>query len=121
MSAVDKLSNTDVLWTVWHVIRRQPSTLTTIEAATMTLVDLTTRLKFVTERAVCQFCALSADRIAFANSLVVAIWDGFPVSPGHLLIVPRRHEASWDQLTEQEKVAVWSAVDQAIPLILRHH
>ena len=43
----------------------------------------------------CPFCSIDESRIAFSNDCVIAIWDGFPVSPGHLLIVPRRHVPAW--------------------------
>lgn len=62
----------------------------------------------------CPFCTLSSDRIAFGWSSGWGIWDGFPVSPGHILIVPKRHAATWDDLTEAEKAGAWAAVDRAI-------
>jgi diadenosine tetraphosphate (Ap4A) HIT family hydrolase/HKD family nuclease len=60
----------------------------------------------------CPFCRIDESRIAFSNDLVIAVWDGFPVNPGHLLIVPRRHTSSWVDLNSPEKAAIWSAVDQ---------
>ena len=32
--------------------------------------------------------------------------DLYPVSPGHLLIIPNRHVASWFELTDEEQRAV---------------
>ena len=60
----------------------------------------------------CPFCSIDTRRIAFSNDLVFAIWDEFPVSPGHLLIVPRCHAPAWPNLSSIEKAAIWSAVDQ---------
>lgn len=60
----------------------------------------------------CPFCSIDPCRIVFSNDLVIAIWDGFPVSPGHLLIIPRRHAPSWTNLSSFEKAAIWLAVDQ---------
>ncbi|MGB8424188.1 MAG: HIT family protein [Desulfobacterales bacterium] len=34
---------------------------------------------------------------------MLALEDGFPVSDGHLLIVPKRHIADWFQMTERER------------------
>ena len=62
----------------------------------------------------CPFCAIGSERIAVEWSSGWGIWDGFPVSPGHLLIVPKRHAATWDDLTESEKAGAWAAVDRAI-------
>ena len=48
---------------------------------------------------------------------MIVIWDGFPVSPGHLLIVPRRHTSTWSDLNSIEKAAIWSAIDQGQTVI----
>ena len=45
----------------------------------------------MTTPAQCPFCFPAEDRIAFEDRLTRALWDAFPVSEGHLLIVPRRH------------------------------
>jgi len=66
----------------------------------------------------CPFCSVESGRIAFASTHGDGIWDAFPVSPGHILIVPRRHSPTWNELTDVEKAWAWSAVDQAIALIL---
>src|SRR5262245_48850482 len=67
----------------------------------------------------CPFCSISPERIAFSSTHGDGIWDAFPVSPGHILIVPRRHASTWDELNHIEKEWAWSAVDQAISAI-RH-
>jgi superfamily II DNA or RNA helicase/HKD family nuclease/diadenosine tetraphosphate (Ap4A) HIT family hydrolase len=69
----------------------------------------------------CPFCRLDADRAAFSDPLGDAIWDAFPVNPGHILIIPRRHAATWDDLTDVEKTWVWSAMDRAITVIRKDH
>ena len=69
----------------------------------------------------CPFCTVDLSRIAFMDDLVVGLWDGFPVSPGHLLIVPRRHAATWDELTPEEKRALWESVDKAKAVIQSKH
>lgn len=51
----------------------------------------------------CPFCCLKEVRIAVSNSHALAIYDGFPVSPGHTLIIPKRHVASFFELTRQEQ------------------
>jgi len=70
----------------------------------------------------CPFCSIDPDRVVFSDdSHGDAIWDAFPVNPGHILIVPRRHAATWDDLTDVEKAWAWSAVDQAIAVIRADH
>jgi diadenosine tetraphosphate (Ap4A) HIT family hydrolase len=41
------------------------------------------------------------------NDLAVAFKDGFPVNPGHTLIVPRRHVERFFELTAEEQAALW--------------
>jgi superfamily II DNA or RNA helicase/diadenosine tetraphosphate (Ap4A) HIT family hydrolase len=65
----------------------------------------------------CPFCSVDSSRIAFANEHVIAIWDAFPVNPGHLLIISRSHAPDWVDLSAAEKAAVWSAVDEAEAVI----
>ena len=65
----------------------------------------------------CPFCSIDESRIAFSNDLLVAIWDELPVSPGHLLIIPKRHTPVWINLSPHEKAAIWSAIDQAQAVI----
>lgn len=50
----------------------------------------------------CLFCALPPDRLIAATPLLLAIRDGYPVSPGHTLVIPRRHVASFRDLTPDE-------------------
>ncbi|MBY5854321.1 DUF3427 domain-containing protein [Rhizobium leguminosarum] len=69
----------------------------------------------------CPFCTAELSRIAFMDDQVVALWDAFPVSPGHLLIVPRRHAATWDDLSADEKQAIWQNIDRAKIEIERKH
>jgi len=51
----------------------------------------------------CPFCTLPPDRILNIRGTAVAIRDGFPVSPGHTLIIPRRHVASFFEITDEER------------------
>jgi len=64
----------------------------------------------------CPFCArlstgglLAASDLA-ASDLAAAFHPGFPVRPGHALVVPRRHVADSFDLAEAERAAVWRVV-----------
>lgn len=61
----------------------------------------------------CVFCSLTADRILLENELAIAILDGFPLSNGHTLIIPRRHVASFFDVTTEERTALFSLLEQA--------
>ena len=41
------------------------------------------------------------------------IRDGFPISPGHTLIVPKRHVASFIDLTPEERADLLALLDAA--------
>lgn len=43
----------------------------------------------------CPFCWLPTERILKANAHAVAVADAFPVTAGHMLIIPRRHVSSF--------------------------
>jgi diadenosine tetraphosphate (Ap4A) HIT family hydrolase len=61
----------------------------------------------------CPFCTLSAERIVLANELAVVIRDAFPVSPGHTLIIPKRHVVSFFDVTGDEREAMLALLDSA--------
>ena len=54
----------------------------------------------------CPFCSLPGERLVDANELAVVIRDGFPVSKGHSLVIPRRHVASWFDVSREEHTAL---------------
>ena len=67
----------------------------------------------------CPFCALPPERIIDANELALVIRDGFPVSKGHTLIIPKQHVGSWFDTSADERIALFTLLDQA-KLILDH-
>ena len=52
----------------------------------------------------CPFCELG-DRVLAENALAVAVRDLEPASTGHTLIIPKRHTASFFDLTGEEIAA----------------
>jgi diadenosine tetraphosphate (Ap4A) HIT family hydrolase len=51
----------------------------------------------------CPFCELLHERRWLReHGLAVALADAFPLSPGHVLVIPRRHEPDFLALTEEE-------------------
>ncbi|MHA2298613.1 MAG: HIT family protein [Candidatus Hodarchaeales archaeon] len=59
----------------------------------------------------CPFCQLREDIIC-ENNLAFAFYDGFPVSPGHLLIVLRRHVVDYFDSSWKEKTAIFQLLDE---------
>ena len=61
----------------------------------------------------CPFCSLPAERFVLESAYAVVIRDAFPVSPGHTLIIPRRHVASFFEVTEAERAELMSLLAAA--------
>ena len=61
----------------------------------------------------CPFCTLPANRIVLENFDGMVIDDGFPISPGHTLIIPRRHVGSFFDLSEAERNSLLSLLEGA--------
>ncbi|MFG5778175.1 HIT family protein [Comamonas sp. J-3] len=61
----------------------------------------------------CPFCTLPAQRILGQNEHAIWLRDGFPVSPGHSLVIPKRHMASFFDASEAERAALLELLDQA--------
>ena len=69
----------------------------------------------------CLFCQPDHTRIAFETDRFIGLWDGFPVSPGHLLVIPRRHIPTWFDATAEEQVALLQGIEMARQEILCRH
>ena len=70
----------------------------------------------------CVFCTLPARRILVANDHAIFIRDEFPISPGHTLIIPKRHVGSFFQITGPEREAMLALLDVAkVQLDEDHH
>lgn len=59
---------------------------------------------------VCPFCTLDRSRIRLETPFAVTFRDGFPLTDGHTLVVPKRHVASLFGLPDEEQAAVWALV-----------
>ena len=71
----------------------------------------------------CPFCHLAPTvEVICESDICVAFYDGFPVSPGHALIIPKRHVASYFDLTVQEREAMTQMMlDVKLKLDYRFH
>ena len=61
----------------------------------------------------CAFCTLPSARVIDENATVMAIRDGYPVSPGHTLLIPKRHTGSFFELSKQERADLLALLDRA--------
>ena len=65
----------------------------------------------------CPFCNPVADEIVAKNDLCYARWDRYPVSKGHLLVIPFRHIPDFFSMTVEEKQSVLALVDECKEVI----
>lgn len=61
----------------------------------------------------CAFCTLPSARVIDESATAIVIRDGYPVSPGHTLLIPKRHTGSFFDLSEQERGELLSLLDRA--------
>jgi diadenosine tetraphosphate (Ap4A) HIT family hydrolase len=61
----------------------------------------------------CPFCTLPTERIIDSNDLALVIRDGYPVSSGHTLVIPKRHIGSWFEITQAEQQALLDLLAKA--------
>jgi len=61
----------------------------------------------------CPFCTIPQDRIIDSNEFGVTIRDGYPISPGHTLVVPKRHIGSWFEIDAEEQLGLLDLLTRA--------
>ncbi|AEV96024.1 HIT family protein [Pediococcus claussenii] len=54
----------------------------------------------------CVFCEKNSQEYLLENDLAVAFWDIHPMTKGHLLIIPKDHEETFFDLSDQQKRAM---------------
>lgn len=62
----------------------------------------------------CIFCGLDG---VIENKLAKAVFDKFPESKGHMLIMPKRHAVTFFDTTPAEKKAIIELLDRAKALL----
>lgn len=59
----------------------------------------------------CPFCDIQQKRILYDDQYCFAIRDGYPISKGHSLVIPKRHVDSFFDITVEEKEALFVVLD----------
>jgi ATP adenylyltransferase len=62
------------------------------------------------ENVACPFCRVPQGQRFYDGDLVFGIWDSHPVSPGHALLIPKRHMPALFDATADE----WSELLEAL-------
>jgi len=69
----------------------------------------------------CPFCNPDPDRVFLVRPRLLGIWDAFPVTPGHALIIPARHVADLASASAEERQGLWDLVDPVMKVVAKHH
>ena len=69
----------------------------------------------------CIFCARGEGQAVHRHELALVLPDTYPLTKGHSLVVPRRHVASFFDLTMDERMAILELLDRAKADIDREH
>ncbi len=69
----------------------------------------------------CVFCSIFASDLSdeeayiiWRNERTVVICNAFPYASGHLMVMPRRHLASLDELSAEESSEIWELLVEAV-------
>lgn len=65
----------------------------------------------------CIFCDWSSREILLEDEHAVAFFDAFPVNPGHVLVVPKKHVADYFELDTTLQFACMKLLNQAKDII----
>ena len=65
----------------------------------------------------CIFCNPKKEQILAENNFAILKTDGYPVSDGHCVIIPKRHIKTQFELTAEENTAVHELLKQAKNII----
>jgi len=61
----------------------------------------------------CPFCELPEERIVSENELAIWLYDGYPVTAGHSLFIPKRHVSDYFDLFKPERNAIEALIAEA--------
>ncbi len=68
----------------------------------------------------CIFCKIQAEAI-IQNDFCYALFDNFPVTEGHMLIIPKRHFADYFEMNKEENQAALDLLNEAKNLLLNKY
>ncbi len=63
------------------------------------------------------FLIIESSRWILSNEHAFAVWDGFPVSKGHTLVITKRVVPTWFEATSEEQAALMSLVNDVKELL----
>ncbi len=65
----------------------------------------------------CVFCEMPVSAYVIGNNYFYGLFDKYPVTEGHLLIIPKRHAETLFELTEDERRALFEIMEDGKALL----
>ncbi|RLF75810.1 HIT family protein [Thermococci archaeon] len=62
----------------------------------------------------CPFCNPPKEALLYEDGLIKILIDSYPAGRGHLLVVPKKHAKEWNELTREEKMAIFEGMELAM-------
>lgn len=69
----------------------------------------------------CPFCNPNPWEVFHTGRLVLGIWNTYPASPGHAMVITRRHIEDWFQATPEEQQEITESIEIARQAVLTRH
>lgn len=69
----------------------------------------------------CIFCNPSGMNLIAESAICYAIYDKFPVSKGHALIIPKRHTSNFFELKDFEKMSLWMFAEEVKEILMHEY
>lgn len=70
---------------------------------------------------ICPFCTKPESEIIAENELALAFYDAFPVNPGHVLVISKRHFPAFFEATEDEITAIYRLIHRVKAILDEKH
>jgi diadenosine tetraphosphate (Ap4A) HIT family hydrolase len=75
--------------------------------------------QIIREKSDCPFCNPNSEReLILESATAYALFDKYPVSRGHALIIPKRHCANYFQLSFKEQSACWFVLNKVKEILI---
>jgi ATP adenylyltransferase len=75
--------------------------------------------KYAYREETCLFCKLDATRVVEENNLAYLTYDKYPVSPFHLLVIPKRHFSEYFEIFQPELNAIQALLMKGKEIVLK--
>ena len=69
----------------------------------------------------CPLCNPDPARVFLVRQRLLGVWDAYPVTPGHALVIPTRHFPDLAGATAEERQGLWDLVEPVMKVIAKQH